>query len=353
MSFAGPNLARDPFANLRPVRRTAATLWLAAALLLAWNVAAYVRSGAGVADRAAELERLRRTSAEDRLRTQTLEADLRRADLGRTNAQTVFLNRRIGERTFSWNLLLDRLGETLPRGVRVTRLAPEIAKEERPRAGEAAAPPPPAAARQVSLQMAGEAEDDESLLEFVDQLFAHAAFDRPNLSREARAKSGTLNFTLTVSYRPGPVEGDPERIGAREPAAPAAPATAAAAPRPGAAAGPTASTPPQLSVTVPAPGESLAAAPERAGAAPARADLPTGAAGASAAAARAARPAGREALAPAEPAGAVADGSAPAPSSRAGAAAPAARDAGASAPRASIFGGPYVARPYASSGGGR
>ncbi len=353
MSFAGPNLARDPFANLRPVRRTAVTLWLAAALLLAWNVAAYVRSGAGVADRAAELERLRRTSAEDRARTQTLEADLRRADLGRTNAQTIFLNRRIGERTFSWNLLLDRLGETLPRGVRVTRLAPDISKEERPRTGEATAPLPPPAARRVSLQMAGEAEDDESLLEFVDRLFAHAAFDRPNLSREARAKSGTLNFTLTVSYRPAPVDGDPEPSAAAAAAAPSAPAPTAAAPRPGTAAGPTASTPQQTTVTAPAPGGDRAAAPARSGATPARAGLPTLAAGASAAVAQPARPGGRQALPPAEPAGAVAAGPESAPASRAGAGTPAVREAAESAPRASIFGGPYVARPYASSGGGR
>ncbi len=87
----------------------------------------------------------------------------------------------------------------MPRGVRLARLAPAPFKDER-RAREATSPPP--AERRVTLQIVGETEDDESLLEFVDRLFAHPAFERPNLSREARVKSGGLGFTIAVAYLP-------------------------------------------------------------------------------------------------------------------------------------------------------
>lgn len=333
MSFAGPNLARDPFVNLRPVRRTATVLWIAALALIGWNATAYLRSGVGVADRAAQLERLRRTTAESRARAQTLEADLRRADLTRANARTQYLNRRIDERAFSWNLLLDRLSETLPRGVRVVRLVPEPFKDERRVRDEEPRPPQ---ARQVELQVTGEAEDDESLLQFVDRLFAHPAFEQPSLAREVRGKTGMLTFTVSVAYRPEPAAGE------------AGVARVAGA------------TPPPTAPT----GARNGAVPARAQAAPAAAAAPPpGSAGGALAAAAGAAPA------------AVAERTEPgagAPTPRA-VTAPAQREPDATAPpeaepevatearrpaprasepaQRSIFGTPLAARPYASGGG--
>ncbi len=348
MSFAGPNLAREPFANLRPLRRTAGVLWLAALALVGWNVAAYLSSGAGVADRAAELERLRRQSDEDRTRAETLEADLRRADLARANTRTEFLNRRIDERAFSWNLLLDRLGEALPRGVRVQRLAPQVVKDDRPAPVQAAAAASGAApargVRPIALQIAGEAEDDESLLEFVDRLFAHPTFDRPDLEREARTKAGTLTFSLAVVYLPG--------------AGPAGEEIAAEAAGPAARSGAAAAVPAAAPAAAPAPAP---AAPEAAAsAAPARVEAgtpaagspqtrsPAGPRGGPVAAARAPETAGGSsggAVEPAQtestrrPGGTPALGPAPGGEPQ--------------APRPSIFGAPWSARPYASSGGTR
>jgi len=355
VSFAGPNLAREPFANLRPLRRAAGVLWLAALALAGWNVAAYLSSGAGVADRAAELERLRRQSAEDQSRAETLEADLRRADLARANARTEFLNRRIDERAFSWNLLLDRLGEALPRGVRVQRLAPQVVKDDRPAPVEAAAAAPGAAparvVRPIALQIAGEAEDDESLLEFVDRLFAHPTFDRPDLEREARTKAGTLTFSLRVVYLPGAGPAGEEL--AAEAAAPAAqgaaatagPATAlATAPTPAAAA-PAAAAPAAAPSAPPAVARVEASGP--AAGSPA-ADRQAGSRGVAPAVAPGSETSGgsaRGAVEPAQteptlrPGGAPALGPAPGDEPR--------------APRPSIFGAPWPARPYASSGGTR
>lgn len=196
MSWSSPNLAQRPFLNLRPARRLGGALAVAALLLTGWNVWSSWRSGAGEAHQRSEIARLTAESAAARARLATLERDLATRDLAAENRRAEFLNARISQRTFGWNLLFDRLGETLPRGVRLRRLSPRLAQ-----AGPGAAVAAPA--ETVQLELTGEAEDDESLLELVDRLFADPAFDSPDLHRENRDRSGTLQFTLTVSYLPG------------------------------------------------------------------------------------------------------------------------------------------------------
>ena len=62
---------------------------------------------------------------------ETLESDLRRADLERVNLQTEYLNQRIAERAFSWNLLFDDLVGVMPRQVRVPPLTVRTARPSR------------------------------------------------------------------------------------------------------------------------------------------------------------------------------------------------------------------------------
>lgn len=193
MSWQAPNLARDPFVNRRPVVRTSAALTLAALALTGWNAVSYLRAGSGAATMAAEIQRLERESAEARARLATIERDLASQDLAALNRRTTFVNARIEERTFSWNLLFTRLAEALPRGVRLASLSPRFG--EQPAAGDERAP--------VVLQIKGEAEEGEALLEFVDRLFEHPAFDSPNLSREGQSGGG-LGFDLRVVYLPEP-----------------------------------------------------------------------------------------------------------------------------------------------------
>lgn len=195
MSWAAPNLARRPFLNLRPARRLGGALAAAALLLTGWNVRSSWRASTGEAHQRAEIERLTGESAAARLRLATLERDLASRDLATENRRAEFLNARIAQRTFGWNLLFERLAEVLPRGVRLRRLSPKLAAEN-PAAAAAASP------GAVLLELAGEAEDDESLLDLVDRLFADPAFDSPDLHRESRARSGTLQFSLTVTYLP-------------------------------------------------------------------------------------------------------------------------------------------------------
>lgn len=208
MSWPAPNLARARFENLRPVRRVTALLALAAAGLTAWNVATWLAAGAGAQERASELEQLLRETGAARERVATLEHDLAGSDLEAENRRAVFLNDRIAERVFSWNLLLDQLVETLPEGVRLRQLSPVTGRRVAPGRG---------GFESVALAIGGEAESDEALLEFIDRLFADPRFGRPDLARQAIRDDGIVVFDLTVAYRPGAEEAGPGGAGAPEP----------------------------------------------------------------------------------------------------------------------------------------
>ena len=194
-----PNLARAPFVNERPVRRLAVTLWLLFALvggLAAWQA---VASRQATSARLAELARLNTEAAAARERAATLERELRGADLPAQNERTAFLNRRLAERAFSWSRLLESVTAVMPRGVRLVRLSPEGFGSEQRRAGM---PVRAAATTRVEMRVSGEAEETEALLEFVDRLFQHPAFDQPNLARESERKDSRIQFELAVAYLP-------------------------------------------------------------------------------------------------------------------------------------------------------
>lgn len=194
-----PNLARAPFVNERPVRRLAVTLWVLFAVVGGLGVWQSRASRQQTSDRLAELVRLNSETVAARDRAAALEKELRGADLPAQNERTAFLNRRLAERSFSWGRLLESLTEAMPRGVRLIRLSPEGFVSERRRG---AANPRTAATTRVALRISGEAEETEALLEFVDRLFQHPAFDRPNLSRESEKKDSRIQFELAVTYLP-------------------------------------------------------------------------------------------------------------------------------------------------------
>ena len=199
MIWQAPNLASEPFENLRPVRRVSGLLLLAALALTAWNVGTWVRAGSGVAARTAELDRLTRETERSNARIATLQQDLVAADLDAANRKAEFLNERIAARAFSWNLLLDRLVETLPPGVRLRQLSPVSQNSPSDTAGARHREEGP---ETVTLTIAGEAEDDDAVLALVDHLFADPGFVNPNLARESVTTAGLVQFNLTVDYRP-------------------------------------------------------------------------------------------------------------------------------------------------------
>jgi hypothetical protein len=131
-------------------------------------------------------------------------------NLANQNEQVDFLNEKIDERTFSWSLLLDRMSRLLPQDVRLTRMTPHGVVDSQSDRRRRGAPAPvrkkPQEGR-VTLAINGEAKNDESLLRFVDNLFADPAFVEPDLLQETRQEAKedgkiVIKFDLRVGYLP-------------------------------------------------------------------------------------------------------------------------------------------------------
>lgn len=206
----GPNLARLPFVNQRPVRRVAVLLLAAAVVVLLvdlWLYVGYARSRSATAS---ELDSIEARITTERQALNDAQRTLDSASVDEQNALVEFLNRRIAERTFGWSVLFDRLAVLLPDDVRLVSLAPSFfAPDEapaRPGAARTAAAPGAEPSREVRLALQGRARRDDAILELVDALFADPAFTDPDLSREAR-QGGEVAFSLSVTYLPRVAEG--------------------------------------------------------------------------------------------------------------------------------------------------
>lgn len=202
---AGPNLARRPFVNARPVARLALLLWLLGLGLLIANVfsvSAYLVGSAQKRERLAELEK---EIATESGRSAELVRELAGMDLEDLNDRVAYLNRRIAERTFTWGRLFDDISEVLPRDVRIVGISPlTIARDERGRGrapGSARTDAAADAAPEFALAINGVARSAEQLLDFIDALFARPDFAHPDLASEEAAADG-LSFNATAVYRP-------------------------------------------------------------------------------------------------------------------------------------------------------
>jgi Tfp pilus assembly protein PilN len=204
------NLSRRPYVNSRPVVRTALILWIVGALLLLGNVFLFWSYLSGSTEKRAERDRLEESVIKQQKVVSDLDARLSQLNLEQQNEQVAFLNRKISERTFSWSLLFQRLSEVLPDDVRLLQLQPAaIAGDDRPGARPAPSTTlrgrkPMGTSDRVPLIIQAEAKTEEAQLEFLDKLFAHPAFDDPDVSRETRDEDNNnrLRFDVRVTYIP-------------------------------------------------------------------------------------------------------------------------------------------------------
>ena len=197
MRELGPNLAAQPFANERPVKRTTLLIWILAMTLLAVNVFLYQRNLAAHNEQRQTITSLQERIVAEEEAIRQAEADLASLRLGEQNEEVIFLNGQIARRTFSWSRLFDRLEEVLPANVELRRVSPKALTERR------------RGKRQdellkdlVAVDMKGSARTTEELLELVDNFFAHASFTLPNLTGENQRDDGSLEFNLNVLYLP-------------------------------------------------------------------------------------------------------------------------------------------------------
>jgi hypothetical protein len=269
--------------NLRPITRLALVAWLLGGLLAVWNVRQAWTLWRGLGSERATLEGAQRALSAERQRLSEIERELLGIDLPAENARTLFLDREVDRRVFSWTHLFESLGRVLPREVRLVQVRPLLVAPGQPRGRGARTAASVSPDLWVTVQVNGFAERDESLLDLVDALFADPAFADPDLKREAVPPGRPVQFDLEVRYLPSaisPREGDAEPASAPPPSRTASPERSAAAgasvpsPVPGEGSAPSGPSAQRASEAVAAAGEEageaspLAPAPARAASAP-------------------------------------------------------------------------------------
>ncbi|MFB3118836.1 MAG: PilN domain-containing protein [Myxococcota bacterium] len=208
------NLAQKPFVNWRPVRRVGYLLWIAGLLLAVLNGFLYwdYLSGQGVTETGLQ-EVMGQLDEESRL-LESARARLAGLETEELNSKVEFVNLRIQQRTFSWSRLFDVFAATLPDDVRLSTLTPKFEDAR----GRSRSRTTDLRSDAVQLEIRGQAKSSKALLEFLDRLFAHAAFDDPDLHREqARRDQEIIEFSISTSYRPDIVDlATPEGSGTQE-----------------------------------------------------------------------------------------------------------------------------------------
>lgn len=192
------NLAESPFTNERPVRRTAALLWILGVGLLVLNVMLYQRHISSQQQRSTAIESIESRRSEAQIAIEELQRELSGLDLAKQNRQIEFLNSQIAKRTFSWSRLIDRLAEVLPNTVQLRGVTPEVNDPSDPNAALARL----GTEQTVTVELVGESRSGESILAFVDALFEHPSFVAPKLLNESRRNEDLNQFSLRVFYLP-------------------------------------------------------------------------------------------------------------------------------------------------------
>ena len=181
------NLSTRPFYNERGVHGVLVVVAFIVVMLTIFNLTQIVvltrrqsslSSQAAAADtRAAEL---RANAARTRQATNVKQLDSISSAAREANAI-------IGQRLFSWTILLNRLGDALPDNVRITALRPQVARDG-----------------SINIGMTVIAESVEGIEEFMANLEASAAFSEVYPLDDTPAEGGGVHASLTGKYAPAP-----------------------------------------------------------------------------------------------------------------------------------------------------
>lgn len=189
------NLARDPFHNLRPVRRAGIALAVLGLVLAVVDARIYWRHFTGENQTRVRSQELDRAISAERQALARHRETLAGLEVASLNQRAHFVNEQIAQRTFSWSGLFDDLVSIQPLQVQIVSLDPNFESGRRSQRELALEP------GEVLLEIDGLARDTERLLRLIDRFFSHPAFRAPDLRREAQ-KEAVIDFTLTVIYRP-------------------------------------------------------------------------------------------------------------------------------------------------------
>ena len=182
------NLASRPYRDYRPVYAAVVVMSLLTAFLMLNNIETYYRykhetrsTRTKIAQREAEVQ-------QERQRAQAAQRRLETIDLSRLDAQTRFINAKLGERAFSWSALLDDLESVLARDVRLVSVAPTFQADG------------------IHLALDFEARSPNGMVETINRMNAAPEFVNP-FPRNEDVIEGGYRFTLNAQYRPAAEQG--------------------------------------------------------------------------------------------------------------------------------------------------
>ena len=204
MSYRSVNLARRPFVNTRPVKRTTLALWFLGGCLLIVNGVLYSRSLVGLEDGKAHWEAMTQEIEVEEEGLEKAKAALQRLDLRDQNTQAEFLRARFERRRFPWSRLFSQIAEVLPREVRLFRISPQgLSRTQKRGTRDLKANSAPASVLGKSrIGVSAVARTDDALVELLDSLFASPVFSDPVLPGERRQDDNSIEFRLSMTYYP-------------------------------------------------------------------------------------------------------------------------------------------------------
>jgi hypothetical protein len=207
------NLATRPFYNERLVRTILGIVGIVAIGLLLFDAAQILRLRTRNADVRAEAEAAESEAARLRAESRAISQSLNRQQLETVQVAATEANLLIDRRAFSWTDLFNRFEATLPAGVRIVAVQPQVDEQGR---------------MLVAISVISRRVED--LDEFTEALQESGAFYNALTRQSAALEDGTLRADVQGYYiTPSPDAGEPT---ARESdSAPSAPSTVAEAAR--------------------------------------------------------------------------------------------------------------------------
>ncbi|MEZ5319635.1 MAG: hypothetical protein R2752_19700 [Vicinamibacterales bacterium] len=207
------NLSSRPFYNERAVSLVLGAVALVALALTAYNATEIYGLSRQRAALHADVTRDSEATADIRQQTSTIRTGLEVPVLSGLLVSTQEANSLIDQRTFSWTVLFDYVGRTLPYDVRLVAVAPLLDRGR------------------FMVKMIVVARQPEDLETFFAALRETGAFSDVTSTAEQVQDDGTLRADVQAAYTPPKLATPPGKTGDAPAAGPAAPAGEAPAAR--------------------------------------------------------------------------------------------------------------------------
>jgi len=189
------NLATRPFYNERIVAVILAVVAVAVLALTAWNVTRLLQLSARRSELRAQIAADEAAAARIRQSAVAVQQSVDRSTLATLAGSAREANSLIDERTFSWTTLFSLIEETIPAGVRLTSITPEIEKGE------------------IVITMLLVARQVEDVTTFMTSLEGTGAFYDVLPTVADRTDDGLERVTVRAPYAPPMPVGETKSVG--------------------------------------------------------------------------------------------------------------------------------------------